>query len=278
MCTKPTLFLAFIVLTSMLISCSGVSITEHEKLKAENEQLKKELDELKFGADRLLSKAKSNLELKHFEDAKANLDSLIIKHPESTLISEAKELIEVAEKEIAQSKAAEAKAKADAEKAERDRLTNATRLMRTSYDDVNEITWYYDKTTPKTSLSNSIYIYMGKKKDGSPWLRFYTQYSSDDWLFIKKLTIKTDENTHSIEPKYGDVERDHGSGTIWEWYDVSMTNYLYKICQDIISSKSSKLRYVGDQYHKDKVITAQEKQAMQNVLNAYEALGGKLIF
>lgn len=267
MCTKPTLFLAFIVLTSMLISCSGVSITEHEKLKAENEQLKKELDELKFGPDRLLASAKTFIAEEKFVEAKTTLDSLLSKHPESNQATVAKSLAIGVQKSIT-----------EIENAEKNRLANATKLMRTSYDDVNEITWYYDKSTPKYTNSKSIHLYMGKQKDEAPWIRFRIQYAADTWLFVKSFTIKTDTDTHTITTSYGEVETDNGGGGIWEWYDVPMTNTLYALCKEIISSKNPKLRYVGNQYHKDKLITAQEKQAMQNVLNAYEALGGKLIF
>lgn len=259
--------LTIVLLFALLSGCSGVSITEHEKLKAENEQLKKELEDIKYGADKLLASAKLLIADKKFDEAKTNLDSLLSKHPGSEQASSAKKLIASIQESIE-----------EIERVEKNRLANATKLMRTSYDDVNEITWYYDRTTPKYTDSKSIHLYIGKKKDETPWLRFRIQYAADDWLFMNSFIIKTDDKPYTISTSYGEVETDHDGGEIWEWYDVGMTNTLYEICKSIISSKSPKLRYNGRQYYKDKSITAQEKQAIQNVLNAYEALGGKLIF
>ncbi len=40
--------------------------------------------------------------------------------------------------------------------------------MRKSYDDMNGITWYYDKTSPKYTNYNGFYAYIGKEKTGNP--------------------------------------------------------------------------------------------------------------
>ncbi len=43
----------------------------------------------------------------------------------------------------------------------------------------------------------------------------------------------------------------------------------------IISSKQAIIRFEGKQYRNDKVITPIQKKALENVLDAYLALGGK---
>jgi hypothetical protein len=42
----------------------------------------------------------------------------------------------------------------------------------------------------------------------------------------------------------------------------------------IIGSRSTTIRFIGDQYHADRTISSAQKRAFRNVLNAYEALGG----
>lgn len=272
-------------LISGLISCSGVSQKDYDTLKAqmdslivENGKFKKEIEDLKFGAENLLSQAKVHLENKDYDNAKSKLESLIKRHPASQQVIEAKKLLMDVENGIKEQKLAEEKAKLEKEKAERERLANVTKKLRTKYDDVNEITWYYDKSTPYYANNNSFHIYMGKEKNGSPWLRFRIQYAADDWLFIENYTIKTDSTSYTIDTSYGEVETDNGYGGIWEWYDVPMTNLLYGIVKDVIKSKSVKLRHSGKQYYKDRTITEKEKQGLQNVLDAYKALGGSAYY
>lgn len=266
------------LLLTGLFGCDGVSKNEYEALKTENEKLKLEIEDLKFGPDKLLSQAKVNIDRKEFSRAKSKLQNLIDKHPASQQATEAKEIIKVAENGIKEQQVAEEKAKAEREKAEKERLANATKKLRTKFDDMKEITWYYDKSTPQYTNYNSFHLYIGKEKRSKPGLRFRIQYASDDWLFIEGYVIKTDNETYTISTSYGEVEKDNGSGGIWEWYDVSMNNRHYVMIKDIISSKSVKIRHNGRQYYKDRTITSKEKQGLQNILNAYEALGGTANF
>jgi hypothetical protein len=271
------------------LSSCGVSQKEYDDLKNENEKLRTELDELKNGPDRLLNEGKALIESKKYQDSKNYLNQLIEKHPVSSQASEAKTLLtevdrlielekQREEKERIENEKAEKKRIELEQKAERDRLANATKKLKTKYDDIRNITWYYDKSTPTYTNYNSFHLYMGKEKSGRPWLRFRIQYTADDWLFIESYIIKTDNGSHRIDTKYGEVEKDNDSGDIWEWYDVPLNNETYGIIKDVINSKTVKLRYNGKQYYNDRTITATEKQGLKNILDAYEALGGQLDF
>lgn len=265
-------------LMTLLISCSGVSQKEYDTLKAENEKLKVEIEDLKFGPDKLLSQAKIYIDNKDFINAKSKLQTLLDKHPASQQSTEAKVLMLSVENGIKEQKLAKEKAIAEKERKEKERLANATKKLRTTYDDIKGITWYYDKGTPQYSNYNSFHLYMGKGKTGNPWLRFKIQYAADDWLFIQSYIIKTDNESYTISTSYGEVETDNGSGGIWEWYDVPIDNRLYNIVQDVSKSKTVKLRCNGKQYYKDRTLTAKEKQGLINILDAYEALGGNTNF
>lgn len=264
-------------LTSLILS-SCVPQSDYDKLKKENEALKTELNEVKFGADKLLAQAKTQIDSKDFGSAKQTLETLIQKHPDSNQAKDAKLLLSSVETGIKDKEEAIRVAKIESEKAEKERLANATKKLRTQYDDVKGITWYYDRSTPQYTNYNSFHIYIGKEKTKRPWLRFRIQYTADDWLFIQSYIIKTDNSSYTIETTYGQVETDNGSGAIWEWFDVNMDNTKYQIIKDIIDSKSVKLRYNGKQYYKDRYLTSSEKQGLKNVLDAYEALGGSLSF
>lgn len=261
-----------------LFGCDGVSQNEYDTLKAENEKLKQEIEDLKYGPAKLLSLAKVYLDNKDFNKGKSELQTLLDKHPSSQQAAEAKQLIVIADNGIKEQKLEYEKDKNEKEKAEKERLANATKKLRTKYDDIKGITWYYDKGTPQYTNYNSFHLYMGKEKTGKPWLRFRIQYTAEDWLFIQSYVIKTDNDSYTISTSYGEVETDNGSGDIWEWYDVPIDNRLYNIVKDVIRSKSVKLRHNGKQYYKDRTISEKEKQGLQNILDAYEALGGSTNF
>ncbi len=271
-------FLTISILLSGLIGCSGVSQNDYDLLKAENEKLNEEIEDLKFGPDKLLSEAEVYIDAKEFNNAKSKLQTLLEKHSGSQLVTKAEQLIVIADNGIEEQRIADEKSKIEKDRLEKERLTNATKKLRTKYDDIKGITWYYDKGTPKYNNYNSFHLYLGKEKTEKPWLRVKIQYTSDDWLFIKSYVIKTDSNSYTISTSYGEVEKDNGSGDIWEWYDVPMDNRLFKIVKDVINSKTVKLRHNGKQYYKDRTISEKEKQGLQNILDAYEALGGTMIF
>jgi hypothetical protein len=270
---------AICLLLTVIIGCGGVSQNEYDTLKAENEKLKQEIEELKFGPDKLLSQAKIYIDSKEFNTAKAKLLTLIEKHPTSQQTIEAKQLISIVEDAIKEKSLADENAKLENEKLEKERLLNATKKMRVNVDDINDITWYYDKTSPQYTNYNGFYAYVGTSKGSKPWLRLAIQYAADDWLFIEKYIIKVDGQTYNItEDSYGEIKTDNGSGGIWEWLDRKVGYSEYQIIKAVANGKDTKIRFNGKDYYKDKTITEQQKLALRNVLDAYEALGGTTDF
>lgn len=281
-------FFAIIYCFVFIIQC-GVPHEEYEKLKAENEKLKVSLDDCENGSIKLLAKAKQAYELKDYEKCKIHLKELLQRHPESQEKKEGDVLLEqsiIKLEEIAleKQKTEELKVKElkrQEEKRianEKRRLSNALANMRKKNDDMRDITWYYDKSSPYYINSrSSIHGYIGHSKESQPNLRFTIQYVSEDWLFVESYIINVDGIKYNIsEIKYGEIKTDHGSGKIWEWLDISANRTEISIMKAIASGKDVRIRYIGKQYYKDRTVTNNEKKAMKNILNAYEALGGYL--
>lgn len=78
------------------------------------------------------------------------------------------------------------------------RLSNATKKLNKKYDEINEVTWFRDKTSLAYVNYNGFYAYIGQSKGSNPWLRLAIQYTADDWLFIEKYIIKVDGATYNI--------------------------------------------------------------------------------
>jgi hypothetical protein len=255
---------------------------EMASLKAENERLKTELDEITNGPDKLLAKASQYYKNKDLNGLNTTLANLKNKHPDAkeinTVLEMSKKLTSEKnkEKEEAKKKAdAEAESKKRAEKAkaeeEKKRLAQATSKMRKKYDEITEVTWYHDKSTPQYINRNSFHIYVGTK-DGLAQLRMEIQYAGDDWVFINSYIFKVDSLTINLDPA-GEVKRDNDSG-VWEYYDTQVYQKEYNLIKSIIASKKTIIRHQGDDHSYDRTVTAAEKKALQNVLDAYEALGG----
>jgi hypothetical protein len=286
---KKNITIILILLATILNSC-GIPQTEVDKLNDEIKTLKKEIDECKNGAEKLLGRANIYLKEKDFSKSKIELNNLIQKYPTSEQAEKGKELLpkinleieklakqkELEIKNLAKQKKKEEIAR---KKEEEKKLANATRNMRKKYDDMSETTWYRDKTSPRYSNYNGFFGYFGKSNTGSPFLRLRIQYASDDWLFIEKYVIKVDGITYEIEEaKYGEIEKDNGSGGIWEWLDRSVTKKEFEIMKAVANGKSVKIRFNGKQYYKDKTISSKQKRALRNVIDAFEAMGGKIYY
>jgi hypothetical protein len=223
-----------------------------------------ELDDFKFAAEHLLSLAEAALKKEDLKEAQRIADLLAEKHPGTKEADRATEVVKLIGQKIVEREAAE-----------KTRIASATSKMRKETDDVRGVTFYEDKSTTQYNNANSFHLYIGQK-DAQEWLRLRIQYAGDDWLFIENYVIKADGQTFDFSPDYSEVERDNGSGGVWEWYDREVTQSDVKMIQAIIASKSTTLRYNGQQYYSDRPITAAEKKALQNVLDAFVALGGDL--
>lgn len=269
---KLILILSIIVFNSCRIPQSEV-----DKLNAEIEILKKEIDECENGADKLFGRANLFFEQNEFNQSQTELNNLIKKYPTSIEAEKGKLLltkIDAEKEKLAKKRRKEEIAR---KKEEERNLANATKNMRKKYDDIKEITWYRDKTSPQYNNYNGFFGYFGKSNTGSPFLRLRIQYAADDWLFIEKYIIKVDGVTYEIEEeKYGEIETDNGNGGIWEWLDRAVTKRELEIMKAVANGKSVKIRFIGKQYYKDKTISSKQKRALRNVIDAFEAMGGNI--
>ncbi len=269
-----------VLLLQTLAGC-GVAQNDYQAVVRERDSLRVQLEDIKNGPSRLLASARAAVEARKFDEARDISRQLQAKHPAS---AEAKEVVPalqqaedaIAERAIAAKKAQELAEKAhlDSLKAQEARIARSLTAMRRSYDSVREIAWYYDRSVPKpVNTGSRMLLYIGKPNDGSPFLRFSIRYASDEWLFIQSYTVKADAQTFRIDVSgYDDVERDNGYGGIWEWYDTTADTQELEIVRAVVNSKRAVLRYNGKQYYHDRTIGADEKAALQRVLDAYDAL------
>jgi len=271
-----------LILIFIFSSCGNPNKkNDSEKLTTEKSEVQLEIE--KPNAEKLLNNANTFFLNKKFEESKKELRILLKKYPNSKEVTEAKILLNKANSELDKIKKEEELILEEQKKQKKIIIEQATKKMIRKVDKLENITWYRDKSSPQYTNYNGFFLYIGDKGINYPTLRLRIQYKDSDWLFIEKYIIYVDGLKYkTIETKYGDVERDNGSGGVWEWLDIPVTKYNEDIVNDfdviraIINGKNVKIKYIGKQYSKVKTITKTEKNALKNVLEVYKVLGGEI--
>ena len=97
------------------------------------------------------------------------------------------------------------------------------------------------------------------------------QYTASDWLFVQTVSAWGGAVKEPLSD--GPFERDNNS-TIWEWVDVVPSGYQMEVLRTLATSKEAILRFEGQQYHKDVTLSSGDKQALRDVLTAYDVMMG----
>ena len=244
---------------------------EVDKLQREASTLRSELEEEKNGPARLLAKAKNEFSQDSLGLAKQTLTGLVERYPESGQAQSAKSMLADVNTKIEAAEKAARLEKAKAEEEKRRAIARLDANLRKRTDEIKGITWVSHKTEPV--LANYMSLYFGTKEGSASNypLRMKFNYYSDDWLFVKSVTIKADDQVFSLGDM--DFERDNGSGSIWEWSDSKVSDF--EMLSKILSAKKVVIRYDGRQYYHDFVLPESQKSAMRDVLLAWERYGGK---
>ena len=152
------------------------------------------------------------------------------------------------------------------EKPSQEFVEDALKKMTIKHDDIKEMAWYYDKSTPESNNTNNIHLYIGQEKAAKTFLRFVIRYSSSNWLFIENYNIKVDNSVFVIPTSFGEVKRDNAYDSIWEWYDTKVDRKILTIVSSIIAAKNVKIRCNGQKYYDERTITKKEKKSSSKCL------------
>ncbi|MEA4916319.1 hypothetical protein [Proteiniphilum sp.] len=178
---------------------------------------------------------------------------------QTNLQEDKQEVVDSALIKLQDSLRAETKKKIDSE------ITKFT----TNYDDIEGVTWIYSKSKPYYANTKAFYNYIGMRDNGQVWKRLVIRYHGDDWLFINKIIIKTDEQTYTLDAS--NSKRDNNT-EVWEWIDIEEGTAEFIIINDIINSKQTKVRFVGDQYHFDWILPKKTVTGLKEIEDFYYLL------
>ena len=259
----------YLVSVFMLTSCVSQSdydkvVKENEELNAKLEELQKELEVYQLSPSKLCANIDELLKNKDVQKLR-DLQLLLSKyHPESAELKKVNQYYDQAKSQIARE-----------EEAKKKKRMQAVNKLKKEYDDVSGITWYYNPYFTHYNNTNRTSIYIGSKET-SVWLRLKMSYTGDNWIFFENAYLSYDENTRKIIfDKYDNKESDNSGGSVWEWIDVSVDEYLLAYLEEMIKGKSIKMRLDG-KYTKTRNLSANEINGIKDVLLAYDVLKNEI--
>ena len=162
------------------------------------------------------------------------------------------------------------KAEETLKKLKKEKAKAALGNLRKTTDKVEGITWYEPTVMPKyTDTRCFVLPYIGQNSYGT-WLRMKYNYTGDDWIFFKKVIFLVDgKKTTRTLHYFNDIVRDNQYGVVWEVGDLDASDEL-DLIENIINSKETIVRFQGDEYRYDHTVSASDKKAMKQVLDAYK--------
>lgn len=140
-------------------------------------------------------------------------------------------------------------------------------------DSIRGLTWYEPNSWPKYINSRSYflpYICCNSQTGEFVAMNIRANYTGDDWVFWKKITVNVDGKNYYLSANYFDINRDNDYGDVWETYDFNELQFDVDMLRAIAKSKKTVVRFEGDHYYKDAVITDSDKQGIKQILAAYD--------
>lgn len=139
--------------------------------------------------------------------------------------------------------------------------------LKKDIDEVNDVAFYSDRSTPNTVTANNMQLYIARSKGNELALRLRICYTAEDWLFINRYIFKCDNERFFYTPI--DFKHDNSAYTVAEWSDEEVKGDLMSTIFKVVSSNKVILRSEGSTYYKDRTISTKELKAMLRVYNKY---------
>lgn len=140
------------------------------------------------------------------------------------------------------------------------------------YDMVNRSVRFEPIRYLSEPYANASYVSLaGSIKDGKSYSYMEIKYFGKSWVFADNVMIAIDEER--IELPSPKVLRDHYGGNVWEHVLLSISSRENReLAQKIVESDQTIIRFSGEQYYKDIVVTPRMKQDMGMMLKAIDII------
>lgn len=155
--------------------------------------------------------------------------------------------------------------------------SDTLQLVKHNPTDRNYITFFHKSYYEELDIDKLMLFFTQKNDQDKPSaIGLILNHVSDDPIDIQEYQFVVDDDTMTYRPKnlytIDDFEK---SKTILSCQDT-LTEESYHIIRDILMANEIKVRFVGDNSTKGYILSQADKEHMQEVLNAYQKMGGSL--
>lgn len=158
------------------------------------------------------------------------------------------------------------------------RMDNALGKLNKTVDDVKGVTFYEASTKPQYADTRSFVLpYIGMRSENDAWLCLNADYTGDDWIFYDTFYINADGQRFTKSCSTSDINRDHENGIVWEWYNAGIDESDIEWLKAVANAEDATIRFSG-KYSYDLKVSDSDKQAIKQVLEAYEAITEYVVF
>ena len=158
------------------------------------------------------------------------------------------------------------------------RMDDALGKLNKTVDDVKGLIFYESPSKPQYADTRSFVLpYIGMRNENDAWLCLNADYTGDDWVFYDSLYINADGQRFNKTCSRSDINRDNKNGIVWEWYNAGISESDIEWLKAVANSNNATIRFSG-KYNYDLKVSDSDKQAIKQVLEAYEAITDYALF
>lgn len=139
---------------------------------------------------------------------------------------------------------------------------SAMKYLYLEFDEFESRWW----VKPKSYLDMPLYAYIGIDNT-EKWMRMKARFEGYDWVFFNRIDIISNNKKYKKTFDDYEIERDNGSGKVWEWADAFVGNEEISILTSL-SSHTGKIRFTG-KYESIKNISLENTQEINSILSLY---------
>jgi hypothetical protein len=131
--------------------------------------------------------------------------------------------------------------------------------------------WYRHPSSPRyQDIRPFVTLYIRESGSGRRYLELFVNYTSrTDWLFVESAQINVDGKI--VRLPASEWLRDNDT-EIWEWTRYVNNAEMIKLARKIAESDRAVIRFNGQKYYSDHVISATEKSVISDMLLAWEGM------
>jgi hypothetical protein len=131
-------------------------------------------------------------------------------------------------------------------------------------------TWFNHPYNPAfDDIRLPIWLYIGCKEDGHPWLRLRTNWLGDTRISVQGIDAIYDGITEYLTDGHYKIDAD---ALGWEWRDEAASAYQIEVLRSIASAEHVTLKYKGDPYAIEVEMSAEEKAAVADMLELFDLM------